>query len=118
DEEIKETNVNDEGQFTAEVALDQGENNLIAVSLVDGAYSGESEPVTITLANQAPELTIDTPNNDEKLRSDVVTVEGKVEADHLDYVEVNGSKAEVNVNGNSYSKRIILDEGENTIEVV
>src|SRR5690625_5088130 len=116
DEKIKETNVNDEGQFTAEVSLDQGENNLIAVSLVDGVYSGESEPVTITLANQAPELTIDTPKNDEKLRSDVVTVEGKVEADHLDYVEVNGIKAEVN--GNSYSKRIILDEGENTIEVV
>ncbi|MBU5465821.1 S8 family serine peptidase [Virgibacillus sp. MSJ-26] len=116
DEEIKETNVNEDGQFTTEVSLDQGENNLIAVSLVDGAYSGESEPVTITLANQAPELTIDTPNNDEKLRSDVVTVEGKVEADHLDYVEVNGIKAEVN--GSSYSKRIILDEGENTIEVI
>src|SRR5699024_2519696 len=70
----------------------------------------------VTLSDQAPELTIDSPKNNEKLQSDVVTVEGTVESNHLEYVEVNGTKAEIN--GTNYSKRIMLDEGENTIEVV
>src|SRR5699024_7354366 len=105
DEEINETQVDEDGQFSTDVTLEQGENNLIAVSFVDDAYSGESDLVTITLSNQAPELTIDTPINNEKVRSDVVTVEGKVESDHLEYVEVNGTKAEIN--GTNYSKRIM-----------
>src|SRR5699024_9949744 len=116
DEEINETQVDEDGQFSTDVTLEQGENKLIVVSFVDDAYSGESEPVTVTLSDQAPELTIDSPKNNEKLQSDVVTVEGTVESNHLEYVEVNGTKAEIN--GTNYSKRIMLDEGENTIEVV
>src|SRR5699024_832195 len=96
DEEIKETQVDEDGQFSTDVTLEQGENKLFAVSFVDDAYSGESEPVTVTLSDQAPELTIDSPKNNEKLQSDVVTVEGTVESNHLEYVEVNGTKAEIN----------------------
>src|SRR5699024_2342918 len=45
-----------------------------------------------------------------------VTVEGTVQDDHLDYVEVNGQSA--NVSDGHYSKRILLDNGENDISVV
>ncbi|PAV27736.1 hypothetical protein CIL05_20545, partial [Virgibacillus profundi] len=47
---------------------------------------------------------------------ETVTVEGTVSDANLDYVEVNGREAAVT--DGSYSKRILLDEGENTIEVV
>src|SRR5699024_882633 len=47
---------------------------------------------------------------------ETVTVEGTVADDNLDYVEVNG--AEATVKDGKYSKRILLEQGENTIEVL
>src|SRR5699024_11135692 len=47
---------------------------------------------------------------------ETVTVEGTVADDNLDYVEVNGQVA--NVSDGEYSKRILLDNGENEINVV
>lgn len=115
DEKINETSVDDNGNFETEVSLEQGENELKAVSLVDDIYSGESEPITISWIHQVPELTIDTPKNGDKLNRETVTVEGTVTGDYLDDVEVNGEKADVS--GDKYAKRILLDEGENIIEV-
>lgn len=116
DEKIIETSVNDDGNFSEKIPLEQGDNELKAILLVDGVYSGESEPVTLTHVIQGPELTIDTPKSGDKLNHETVTVEGKVATDHLDYVEVNGEKADVT--GDKYAKRILLDEGKNIIEVV
>src|SRR5699024_11108513 len=82
---------------------------------VDGDYTGEYEPVSVTLNTEEPELTIDSPKSRDKLNRDVVTVEGNVEADDLDVVEVNGEKADVE--DGDFAKRIMLDEGENEIEV-
>lgn len=115
-EEMNETDVDDDGQFVTEIPLEQGENELTAVSLADGEYAGESESVTVTLNTEEPEITIDTPKNNDKLNRETVTVEGSVQADELDFVEVNGKKAEVN--DGDFTKRIMLDEGENVIEVV
>src|SRR5699024_3021445 len=45
-----------------------------------------------------------------------VTVEGNVQDEHLEYVEVNGQEADIDEDG-AFSKRILLDNGENDIEV-
>src|SRR5699024_4959716 len=71
----------------------------------------------IDLEGEGPELTIENPVDGERTNKEVVTVEGTVEIENLNYVEVNGEKADVTEDGR-YSKRIMVENGENTIEVV
>ena len=116
DEAVETTEVGDDGKFTFPTVLKEGENEFTAVSTMDGNPVGESDPVTVTLDTEAPDLTIDNPKEGDKLNRETVTVEGTVADDHLDFVEVNGQKAKVE--DGSYSKRILLDNGKNDIEVV
>lgn len=115
-EELDSTAVGDDGKFTIPTELTEGENEFTVVSTMDGNPVGESDPVTVTLDTESPELTIDNPKKGDKLNRETVTVEGAVADDHLEFVRVNGQKATVK-DGN-YSKRILLDNGENEIEVV
>ncbi|WP_373893149.1 S8 family serine peptidase [Virgibacillus natechei] len=115
-EEVGTEEVGDDGEFAIPANLTEGKNELTAVSLLDGASVGESDPVTVTLDTEAPELTIDNPEDGEKSNRETVTVEGTVSDANLDYVEINGQEADVS--DGSYSKRILLDNGENEIEVV
>ncbi|WP_100011285.1 S8 family peptidase [Lentibacillus sediminis] len=116
-EEVGSQEIGEDGAFAIPANLTEGENELTAVSLLDGAAVGESAPVTVTLDTEAPELTIDNPEDGDQSNRETVTVEGTVSDANLDYVEVNGQEAEVTDDGN-YSKRILLDNGENEIEVV
>ncbi|ASK64399.1 peptidase S8 [Virgibacillus phasianinus] len=116
EEEIGTAEVGDDGKFAISTELTEGENVLKAVSLLDGAQTGESAPVAVTLDTEAPAITIDSPQDGDKTNRETVTVEGTVSDANLDFVEVNGRKAEVS--DGSYSKRILLDNGENEIEVV
>src|SRR5699024_6966363 len=116
-EAVDSVEVGDDGEFSFDRELVEGENEFVAVSKLDGATTGESDPVVVTLDTEAPELTIDNPVDGDKSNRETVTVEGTVQDDHLDYVEVNGQKADVNDDG-QYYKRILLDNGENVIEVV
>src|SRR5699024_187387 len=61
-------------------------------------------------------LTIDNPRDGDKINSETITVEGTVNRTNLDYVEVNGQKADVTDDGH-YSKRIMLENGEHDIDV-
>ncbi|WP_121641429.1 S8 family peptidase [Virgibacillus sp. Bac330] len=115
-EEIGSAEIGDDGAFAIPAELAEGENELTAVSQLDGNPTGESEPVNITLDTEKPELTIDSPKNEEKLNRETVTVEGSVSDNNLDAVKVNGKKAKVQ--DGKYSKRILLDNGENEIKVV
>lgn len=115
-EEVGTAEVGDDGNFAIPTELTEGENVFTAVSLLDGSETGESAPVTVTLDTQAPELTIDSPQDGDKTNRETVTVEGTVSDANLDFVEVNGRQA--TVTDGSYSKRILLDNGENEIEVV
>lgn len=115
-ETVERKEVDDNGDFSIPATLIEGKNALTAVTTVDGKPVAESETVTITLDTTAPKLTIDSPGDNEKLNRETVTVEGTVLDEQLDFVEVNGKKA--TVQDGSYSKRILLDNGENVIEVV
>src|SRR5699024_2127326 len=115
-EEVDSVEVGDDGEFAFDRELDEGENEFIAVSKVDGSKTGESDPVVITLDTEAPELTVSNPVDGDKTNRETVTVEGNVQDEHLEYVEVNGQEADVDEDG-AFSKRILLDNGENVIEV-
>ncbi len=115
-EEVGTAEVGDDGKFAIPAELSEGENEFTAVSMLDGAVTGESEPVPVTLDTTKPELTIDSPKDGDKTNRETVTVEGTVDDANLDWVKVNGQKAEVS--DGKYSKRILLDNGENQIKVV
>src|SRR5699024_2098949 len=75
------------------------------------------ESVTIILDTVSPEVSIQNPSDGEKTNRETVTVEGTAEDEHLESVTVNGQETVVKEDG-TYSKRIILNNGENDIEVV
>ena len=116
-EAVDSVEVGDDGEFSFDQELSEGENEFVAVSKIDGAKTGESDPVMVTLDTEAPEVTIDNPVDGDKSNRETVTVEGNVQDENFDYVEVNGQKADVNDEGD-FSKRILLDNGENVIEIV
>ncbi|MUV39241.1 Bacillopeptidase [Lentibacillus sp. JNUCC-1] len=116
-EEVDSQEIGDDGQFAIDVSLTEGDNELKAVAMVNGEEAKASEPVNVTLDTELPELTIDSPQDGDKTNRETATVEGNVSDEHLDTVTVNGQEANVAGDG-SYSKRILLDPGENQIEVI
>ncbi|MFD2208165.1 S8 family serine peptidase [Virgibacillus halophilus] len=116
DETVGSAEVGDDGKFAIDADLSEGENTFKAISKLDGKNVGESDTVTIIRDTQAPELSIDSPKNNEKTNRETVTVEGTVADANLDFVKVDGKK--VDVKDGKYSKRLLLDNGMNTIKVV
>ncbi|MBM7554140.1 bacillopeptidase F [Thalassobacillus pellis] len=115
-EEAGSTTATEDGRFSLDISLQAGENELTAVSSTDNGSTNPSAPVTITLDQVKPELTITSPEDGDKTNDEVITVEGQVTEENLDRVVVNGKRAEVGEDG-TYSKRIMLSEGENEIKV-
>ncbi|EMR07349.1 Bacillopeptidase F precursor [Bhargavaea cecembensis DSE10] len=115
-EEAGTVTVGDDGKFSFDLTLAEGDNTFTATSILDGRETGVSAPVTVTLDTAQPELTIDSPADGDKTNKETVTVQGTVADPHLDTVKVNGQKADVR--DGKYSKRILLDNGENVIRVV
>jgi bacillopeptidase F len=115
-EEAGTVEIGEDGSFAVNTELTEGENEFIAVTYVNGEQADESESVTVTLDTEAPELSIDSPEDGEYTNRETATVEGTVSDDHLDTVTVNGQ--ETAVTDGEFSQRILLDEGENIIEVV
>src|SRR5690625_1280930 len=116
-EEVDSVEVGEEGEFTIPIILSEGENKLVATSIIDGRPAAESDTVSVTRDTESPTLSIESPQDGETIDSEVVMVEGTVQDEHLDRVEVNGQEARVDEN-DRYSKEIILATGEQTIEVV
>ena len=115
-EEVATAEIGDDGAFSFDANLTEGDNEFVATTLVNGDSAGSSEPVTITLDTVAPTLTITNPVDGDVTNRETVTVVGTAEDENLDYVEVNGAR--VAVTDGQYSKRILLDAGANEITVV
>lgn len=114
-EEAGSVEVGEDGTFAVDTELDEGENEFVAVTYVNGEQADESDPVTATLDTEAPDLTVTSPEDGENTNRETATVEGTVSDDHLDTVTVNGQ--ETAVSDGEFSLRILLNEGENVIEV-
>lgn len=106
----------DEGKFSAKVNLKKGTNTLTAKAITASGSTDASEPVTIILDQDKPELAITAPANNSKTNRESVTVTGTVADANLDWVKVNGQKAKVT--DGKFSYRLLLDEGINTITVL
>ncbi|RLQ98299.1 S8 family peptidase [Falsibacillus albus] len=115
-EEASAVQATEEGTFSTEVDLINGENSLTAKASTEQGMTDESSPVVITLDQQKPELTITSPEDGLKTNKEAITVTGNVIEDNLAWVKVNGEKAEVS--DGSFSHRILLNEGENVITVI
>ncbi|GAB3798958.1 S8 family serine peptidase [Virgibacillus kimchii] len=111
------TGIADEnGEFSINATLEEGANELQAITFVDDEPVAESNVVSVVLDTLAPELRIESPEEGETLTETFVMVEGTVEDQHLDRVEVEGMEADVDDSGH-YSREISLGPGEQTIEV-
>lgn len=104
-----------DGTFELPIELEEGSNELVAVSTLNGQETGKSSPVTVVLDTEAPDLAITNPVDGEKTNRETVTVEGTIADEHLESVTVNGQAA--SIGDGTFSKRILLDNGKNVIEV-
>ena len=116
-EEVDSVVIGNDGRFSFQTVLTEGDNEFTAVGLLDGRVTGTSSPVTVVLDTMKPELTITNPKQGETTNRETVTVEGTVADANLKSVTVNGQQAAVSENG-TYSKRILLDDGVNVITVI
>ncbi|MBD8026767.1 S8 family serine peptidase [Ureibacillus sp. Re31] len=108
--------VGENGQFEIPVTLVEGQNELKAISTLNGRTTGESTPISVTLDTVKPAVKITEPTDGAKINRETVTVKGTIEDANLEFVKVNGQAA--TVKDGQFSKRIILENGSNEIKVV
>ncbi|BCB04663.1 S8 family serine peptidase [Bacillus sp. KH172YL63] len=116
DEKAGTADTAEDGTFSLDVSLHEGENVLTAKAATEQGMTGPSDAITIMLDQVKPELSITSPEHDMKTNREAITVEGTVMDENLAWVKVNGEKA--SVSDGEFSHRILLDEGENVIQVV
>ncbi|MCA1058194.1 S8 family serine peptidase [Rossellomorea aquimaris] len=116
DEEVGTADTAEDGTFSLEVSLHEGENVLTAKAATEQGMTGPSDEITVILDQVKPELAITSPENDMKTNREAITVKGTVTDENLAWVKVNGEKA--SISGGEFSHRILLNEGENVIQVV
>ncbi|MGE6752138.1 S8 family serine peptidase [Rossellomorea sp. NPDC071047] len=116
DDEVATAETMEDGTFSADVSLHDGENSITAKAATEQGMTGPSEPVTITLDQVKPELAITSPKEGMKTNREAITVEGTIGDENLAWVKVNGEKA--SVSDGKFSHRLLLNEGENVIQVV
>lgn len=112
---VDTVDIDESGEFAIDVDLTEGENVLGTKTYVDGELAKIDDEITVILDTLAPELTVTNPENGAKFGQETITVDGTVYDEHFDFVEINGKK--ISVEDGSFSERIMLDEGENTITV-
>ncbi|WP_205439679.1 S8 family serine peptidase [Peribacillus alkalitolerans] len=114
--EVATTTAREDGTFSVDVNLQNGENVLTAISSSNQGSTDPSEPVKITLDQAKPELTITKPADGFKINQKAVTIEGKATDLSLSEVTINGQKANVTEDG-TYSLRLLLNSGVNKFTV-
>lgn len=112
------TTVKDDGSFSFEnVSLSSGANTVRAKANDGQSDSAFSDTNTVTLANKAPSLTIDSPSDGASFSHDQHTINVTGKTDPNMHVTVNDLWAIVDNNGN-YSYNLQLQNGDNPIKVI
>jgi bacillopeptidase F (M6 metalloprotease family)/putative cell wall-binding protein/subtilisin family serine protease len=104
------------GLFEAVVTLEDGENVITATAEIATGVTDPSQPVTVVLDRVVPEVAVEAPEDGFITNKQVVTVSGHAFDQYLAKILVNGSPIEFAPDG-SFSTKVMLDEGENTIVV-
>ena len=113
------TEVDEEGNFTMMVALEEGPN-LIEIIASDVQGNQESHPLVLIyvpaeMAETGLFLTVTQPVDNSTTNSGEVEVKGRTSPGAV--VSVNGELAEVDDGGN-FTTMVVLEEGPNIIEVI
>ncbi|NYE03934.1 bacillopeptidase F (M6 metalloprotease family) [Bacillus niacini] len=114
-EEIGTAEAANNGTYAVDVSLQEGENSLTAKASTVQGITDPSAPAIVVYDPTAPELAITSPADGGKINKETVTVTGTVVDDYLNSVTVNGTPAKVE--SGTYSARVLLDEGTNSITV-
>lgn len=105
DEKAGTADTAEDGTFSLDVSLHEGENVLTAKAATEQGMTGPSDAITIMLDQVKPELSITSPEHDMKTNREAITVEGTVMDENLAWVKVNGEKA--SVSDGEFSHRIL-----------
>ncbi|MET3194132.1 S8 family serine peptidase [Gottfriedia sp. OAE603] len=117
DKDIANGKTNDDGSFLIDAVLQEGVNTLKAKTITGIGSTPYSKELKVILDKVAPVVEITSPQNNANINDQVITVTGAAKDDYLDYVEVNGTKTDIDSNGN-WTAKIMSKEGENVINVV
>ena len=110
--------VDDKGQFTVNLTLEEGTNQIYAITLDDqNAQSDPSNPVVVVYDSQAPELTIESPaDGSEFFGKKQQTVEIKGQVVDASRLLINNRMTVLGTDGRFVSQ-VKLSQGENNIEI-
>lgn len=104
-------------EFTAEVEIPEERNTIMVTAELNGMETEPSEPIVVIKDKVLPDLTVEEPLDDARIKTEVVHVAGTVSDDMgLEKLEINDKEAEVDEDG-AFHERLILDQGENIITV-
>ncbi|MFF2877683.1 S8 family serine peptidase [Gottfriedia sp. NPDC057991] len=117
DEDIANGKTNDNGSFSIDAVLQEGVNSLKAKTITELGSTPYSKEIKVIVDKAAPVLEITSPQNNANSNDQVITVSGTAKDDYLDYVDVNGTRPDIDSNGN-WTVKLISKEGKNIINVV
>ena len=104
------------GRFSVEVNLADGENIITATAEMNGVETDPSAPAKVIKDKTAPTLQVTKPIDGENVNVEEVHVMGNAADAHLDKLFVNGKEAVLDEEGN-FDEIVTVYEGENTITV-
>ncbi|PFH87024.1 S8 family serine peptidase [Bacillus sp. AFS088145] len=117
DEDIANGRTNDDGSFSIDTVLQEGVNILKAKTITEIGSTPYSKEIKVIVDKTTPVLEITSPQNNANKNDQVITVKGTAKDDYLEYVDVNGTKADIDSNGN-WTVKLMSKEGQNGINVV
>ncbi|PGS51130.1 Ig-like domain-containing protein, partial [Bacillus sp. AFS041924] len=117
DKDIANGKTNDDGSFSIDAVLQEGVNILKAKTIAELGSTPYSTETRVIVDKASPVLEITSPQNIANINDQVITVTGTAKDDYLDYVDVNGTSADIDSNG-YWTVKLMSKEGENVINVV
>ncbi|WP_056476173.1 immunoglobulin-like domain-containing protein, partial [Bacillus sp. FJAT-25509] len=117
DEDIANGKTNADGSFSIDAVLQEGVNILKAKTITELGSTPYSKEIKVIVDKAAPVLEITSPQNNANINDQVITVTGTAKDDYLDYVDVNGTRPDIDSNGN-WTVKLMSKEGKNIINVV
>ncbi|MEE6451686.1 S8 family serine peptidase [Gottfriedia acidiceleris] len=117
DEDIANGKTNDDGSFSIDTVLQEGVNTLKAKTITEIGSTPYSKEIQVIVDKTAPVLEVKSPQNKANINDQVLTVTGTAKDEYLDYVDVNGTRADIDSNGN-WIVKLMSKEGQNGINVV
>ncbi len=107
----------DNGNFSFQVTLQTGENKIKAKVAKDNKESDFSNELDVTYRNAPPSLSLDSPTDGQKFEKDQNTIQVLGKTDSGVRITVNGFWAVIGEN-NNFSYSLLLQNGDNTINIV